>query len=129
MTRDDEIASALKKLTSTAKVKRRSLHPSFKIELENYAHHKYIRDLPAKDLEAVIAGLGETAIARSAGDEEVGAGDVRAAILELCTNPFSDCSDAAVSVLRELNLHDSANRLKELRTSGVKSRLMRKFRS
>lgn len=97
------------------------LSPSFHIELLNYAQHAYARDLDDYDLTIVLEAIGTSAVrkARANGETGIGAGHFRALIGELCTNPFSDCSAAAETILRSANRRASADTLAKLRDEGT----------
>jgi len=105
----------------------RALHPSFRIELENYARHEIVSDLAPKDLSVVIEGIGVNAIDKAiqesgsiwtpASDKFIGGGAIRTIIVELCNDPFSICAEAAHVLLWRAGRRDAASRIRnELET-------------
>lgn len=107
--------SVFDKLVQHATESSVELHPSFRIELENYTRHDFVRELEVNDLRIVVKGLGEHAISRSAGEyQTVGAGVIRQILAELCKDAFGDCSLAAVDVLSRANRPRAVIKLREL---------------
>jgi hypothetical protein len=103
-----------KRLKQRAAALNLELHPSFRVELENYAGHDIIKDLDAKDLRIVVTKIGERAINRKTGKSRVvGGGAVRATVLILCENPFSDCSLGAQRVLQNANRTKAARDIRK----------------
>ena len=77
-----------------------SIHDSFFVELINYSRHEGVRDLVGTDLRSVLLGIGQSALEREGG-RLLGAGAIREVIIELCTDPFSDCVGAAQRILEQ----------------------------
>jgi len=76
---------------------RKEIHGSFLVELENYSRHAVVRDLRPALLEDLLVRLGTEAMRR--GGQSVGGGVVRKTLMDLCPDPFDDCSSAADSLL------------------------------
>jgi hypothetical protein len=86
----------------------RELHPSFRVELDNYSRHHIVKDLPADDLHSVLTTIGKMALEQSGAAKIVGGDKIRTVIVDLCDNPFSDCSLAASKALRIAGRSSSA---------------------
>lgn len=108
------MTAVFKELELTAAKAKRELHPSFKVELENYSRHRIVKSLPEDDLKIVLKGIGETAIAKSGTTATILGGDrIRTIIVDLCDDPFSDCSRAAIRVLKKAQRHTTAANLQD----------------
>jgi len=117
----DEVMSELKQ---HARRTGKTIHPSFEVELSNYAGHEYVRELPPKAQKVVLKNLGLATIQEALGKEPnvIAAGDIRATILKLCDDPFSDCSKAAETILRQADLTASADKLAGARLKTAKEK-------
>jgi hypothetical protein len=94
------VGDAIRDLETSAREKGVEVHRSFFVELENYARHEGVRELPPRDLQRALVGIGEGALGHGGG--RVGGGAVRLRIAELCNDPFSACDLAARRVLGDL---------------------------
>ncbi len=101
----DEVRSSLAAEAEQAQVE---IDESTYTEIGNYIRHEKVNDLPDEELRAVGVGIAEKALQMARQDGRVGAGHIREAVLQLCYDPFGDCSGAAESIL-EGGDHESEN--------------------
>jgi hypothetical protein len=92
------VGDAIRDLETSARERGVEVHRSFFVELENYARHEGVRELPPRDLQRALVGIGEGALGHGG---SVGGGAVRQRIAELCNDPFSACDLAARRILGE----------------------------
>jgi hypothetical protein len=101
--KDDILEQLVSELKGIAQARGHSIHDSFFEELQNYAGHNRVRDLPHDSIRYVLARIGTEAV-ESTEDEAVGAGAVREVIFRRCGNPFSTCFHVAQEFLIEQQL-------------------------
>jgi len=102
------VATAFADVKKSAAKSNRELHPSFRVELDNYSRHHIVRNLSPEDLHIVLTTIGEMAVERSGAAQILGGDKVRTVIVDLCNDPFSDCSVAAAKALRKAGRPSSA---------------------
>ena len=90
-----------------------TLHQSFLLELENYSLHRVVCDLPVNQLTFVLETIGEGAMMLQYEIHQLGGGHIREIISKLCSDPFSDCSFAALRIL-QLDAKSPAEAAREL---------------
>lgn len=103
-TRAEIVSSVVSQLRADAATHEVEIHPSFEVELRNYAGHETVRDLGAPKMKAVLSGIGRHAFTyaqpiQGTVRRQLGAGGIRRAVLELCNDCFTDCSGAAHAIL------------------------------
>jgi hypothetical protein len=104
VTRAEIVSSVVSQLRADAATREVEIHPSFEVELRNYAGHEKVRDLSAPKMKTVLSGIGRHAFTyaqpiQGTSRRQLGAGGVRRVVLELCHDSFSDCSGAARTIL------------------------------
>ena len=97
MSKLENLETAFRKIEDSASQKGVELDKSFYTELENYSLHRKVRRLGGAELTQVVESIGEIVIRERSG--KLGGGHVRDILTRLCSDPFSDCFDAASRVI------------------------------